>query len=312
MTIGLHFYDQIDVDQAEVNNFIVSKVKRYVKPETPALEVFAKTGSLSAELAEYCQSLDVSDGSGAMIKTARSKPALSRATWIQGDIISSVYLQYQRYGLVVCSKGLHVFGETLQNIALKKIHFSLKQDGTFIIIGRMSPRVIRQYFTVLEEGLFQPSGAGKSQLPYYILRKMGKTNLTLGPESEISVNAIIRNADKVLVVKRIQSDRSFGGFWTIPGGKVEEGETLIKALEREVGEEVSMPLTVSYPRLVGEHLFFKQDGQRILSLTFLLPFDQWDVNIQKNEFSEYAWIGKDEFDKYNLIPDVKEDLMKVL
>lgn len=306
------FYDQIDRDQKELNEFIVGKVRRYVKQTFSALEIFAKTGSLSSELAAYCSTIDISEGSSAMMKIAQQRSQLARANWIQGEIISSVYLQNQRYDCVVCSKGLHVFGEPIQTITLKKVHFSLKPDGVCVVVGRISPRVIRQFFSVLEEGLFQPSGNDRSPLPYYIIQKVGKTNLTLRSESEISVNAIIRNAEKVLLVHRVNDDRSFGGFWAVPGGKVEEGESLLGALDREIREEISVPLTVKYPRLVGERLFFKQDGQRIFSLTFLVPYDKWDISIQKGEFSEYAWVGKDDFDKYHIIPDVKEDLMKVV
>ena len=37
-------------------------------------------------------------------------------------------------------------------------------------------------------------------------------------------------------------DKKFSGFWEFPGGKVEQGETKIKALEREINEELSVTI----------------------------------------------------------------------
>ncbi|MFV0256930.1 MAG: NUDIX hydrolase [Acidimicrobiales bacterium] len=55
------------------------------------------------------------------------------------------------------------------------------------------------------------------------------------PRPELSVGAIVIHQDRLLLVER---GRPPGvGLWSVPGGRVESGETLAEAVEREVLEE---------------------------------------------------------------------------
>ena len=59
----------------------------------------------------------------------------------------------------------------------------------------------------------------------------------------IRIAAKIRNgSDKVLLVKRASKD-NYAGVWEIPGGAVEQGETLEQGLRREVSEETGLTVT---------------------------------------------------------------------
>ncbi|RME79141.1 MAG: NUDIX domain-containing protein [Methanobacteriota archaeon] len=53
------------------------------------------------------------------------------------------------------------------------------------------------------------------------------------------VGALVVKRRKVLILKRKQSDDFLPGLWELPSGKVEDGEDLIEALNREVEEETS-------------------------------------------------------------------------
>lgn len=53
--------------------------------------------------------------------------------------------------------------------------------------------------------------------------------------------AVIQKQDKVLLGLRPETDL-LGGLWEFPGGKVEEGETLQQALEREIEEELALSI----------------------------------------------------------------------
>jgi 8-oxo-dGTP diphosphatase len=54
-----------------------------------------------------------------------------------------------------------------------------------------------------------------------------------------TVAAIIElSPNKILLVKR--DTVPFRGYWALPGGRVEPGETVEKAVEREVKEETGL------------------------------------------------------------------------
>jgi 8-oxo-dGTP diphosphatase len=54
------------------------------------------------------------------------------------------------------------------------------------------------------------------------------------------VNAVLVRDDKVLLARRSPHRHSYPGLWSFPGGHVENTETLIGALLREVREEIGL------------------------------------------------------------------------
>jgi ADP-ribose pyrophosphatase YjhB (NUDIX family) len=63
----------------------------------------------------------------------------------------------------------------------------------------------------------------------------------LRPTKEVSVMAWIEDSDqKILLVRQAAGLR----LWTLPGGKVKRGESLVKALKREVYEETALRVQI--------------------------------------------------------------------
>lgn len=67
------------------------------------------------------------------------------------------------------------------------------------------------------------------------------------------IQLIILNNEKthLLAVKRAKSDSSFGGMWSLPGGEINDGETVDLAAKRELKEETNLEIA----NLSSESLF---------------------------------------------------------
>ena len=69
--------------------------------------------------------------------------------------------------------------------------------------------------------------------------KNSRTNTRRYPERPIiGVGALILNRGRILLVKR--GNKPLKGYWSLPGGVVEAGETLDHAIRREVLEETGL------------------------------------------------------------------------
>lgn len=59
----------------------------------------------------------------------------------------------------------------------------------------------------------------------------------------VAAALIVNDAGGILLTKRGPT-QAMAGFWEFPGGKLEEGESPIEALRREIGEELGCALVV--------------------------------------------------------------------
>jgi 8-oxo-dGTP diphosphatase len=74
------------------------------------------------------------------------------------------------------------------------------------------------------------------------------------PPAKIDVvAAVIRDNGKILITQRLDNVH-LAGLWEFPGGKVEPGESLEVALEREIREEVGLEI-----RVIGEFFTVEHD-----------------------------------------------------
>ena len=100
------------------------------------------------------------------------------------------------------------------------------------------------------------------------------------------------NDHKFLISKR-QKGKHLEGFWELPGGKIEPGESRRQALERELREEIDIvPVKVRG---------FKQVSHQYEDRNILL--DVWEVasfngNVIPGEGKELRWIAIDDLDRF--------------
>jgi len=119
-----------------------------------------------------------------------------------------------------------------------------------------------------------------------------------------NVAAILQKADgRILVCERID----IPGAWQFPQGGVEEGESLMEALEREMKEELSLcPGDYKVLMQKGKYRYLIGGGktkkgyhgqeQEYFLLRLLVPESCINVKTPDQEFAACKWIEPGEFD----------------
>jgi len=110
------------------------------------------------------------------------------------------------------------------------------------------------------------------------------------------VCGIIRKDDKIFIARR-KHEKNLGGYWEFPGGKLEDGEEPITALQRELFEELGMK--VGDLKHFGQHLHH-YDGYSIELIAISCVFEE--ALFQMTDHDEYAFVKREELVKYSLAP----------
>lgn len=122
---------------------------------------------------------------------------------------------------------------------------------------------------------------------------------------------LYREDGKFLILKRSEKEIQNPGQWTVPGGKVERGESIIGTLKKEIKEESGLELD-GEPEFYGDDEFTRVDNHHVLVPKFTGKVRTGEVKIDKNDFDDFAWISKDDLDKYDIIPGIKKTLKELL
>ena len=72
------------------------------------------------------------------------------------------------------------------------------------------------------------------------------------PVTEVAVGILLNSENRYLLGQRPEG-KPYEGYWELPGGKIEQGESVFDALKRELQEELGIEITSSKELTVLEH-----------------------------------------------------------
>ena len=124
-----------------------------------------------------------------------------------------------------------------------------------------------------------------------------------GPRPEVCVGAVAVAGDRLLLVRRGRDPGR--GHWSIPGGRVEAGESLAEAAVRELVEETGVVGTCGALLGVAER---RGDGHHFVILDYLVEVADPIPPVPGTDADEAAWVPLVDVRGLTLVPGLAEFL----
>lgn len=137
---------------------------------------------------------------------------------------------------------------------------------------------------------------------------------------------VYRQSDeRVLLLKRSETEKVFPGMWAMLGGKLEHSDFDIskpdstlnnetisfwnpieKLLAREVAEEAGIVIEeqMTYLRSV---MFVRPDGIPVIMPVFIGKYKSGEVKPEAGAFTDFAWVNEAEIANYQCIPSIIDE-----
>lgn len=113
---------------------------------------------------------------------------------------------------------------------------------------------------------------------------------------KVAAGIIVHN-HKVLIAQR-KHGKSLEYFWEFPGGKLEEGETLPQCLQRELMEELNLPIVVGNFFMTSSYDY---DFGTIELNAYWATCEKEDLSYHPDH-EQACWVTLEEIDKYDFPP----------
>jgi mutator protein MutT len=110
----------------------------------------------------------------------------------------------------------------------------------------------------------------------------------------VDVLILLQRDDRILMTERAGSIY-LAGHWAVPGGKVEDGETVVAAAQREVAEEVGLAVAADQLRFVGVTHHRPPHGDSRIGFGFeVTDFTDEPRNMEPHKCSRLEWFRPDD------------------
>ncbi len=117
-------------------------------------------------------------------------------------------------------------------------------------------------------------------------------------QAELTTLCLIEQGSRILLQNRVKAD--WRGY-TLPGGHIEPGESIVAAVRREMLEETG--LTILNPRLCGVKQFPTEGGRYIV---FLFRASEFTGELASSEEGMMEWVERSEISSLSTVSDFAE------
>ncbi|MCB1148774.1 MAG: NUDIX domain-containing protein [Chlamydiia bacterium] len=127
---------------------------------------------------------------------------------------------------------------------------------------------------------------------------------------KLSVYALVFNEKGEVLLQKRANTRFASGWWSLPGGHVESGEALSRALERELYEECALSVQPDFCSLKLTLVRRPDEGTRYVN--FFYRIEKWEGTpiIADGKASELAFYSPSGLPEI-ILPHIKEALFLI-
>lgn len=141
---------------------------------------------------------------------------------------------------------------------------------------------------------------------------------------------VVRLEDmRCLILKRDEREVAHPGKWATPGGKLEWSDFDIKKpsrmngevidfenaiedlLRREAKEEAGVDLSDDF-RYINSNVFVRPDETPVVLVKLAAAYAGGEVRVQEGDFTDFAWVNKEEVGEYDCIEGIGDEVEKAL
>lgn len=125
----------------------------------------------------------------------------------------------------------------------------------------------------------------------------------------VAASAVVLRDGKILMIKRAKEPNK--GKWSIPGGRIELGESIHEAVKREVSEECNIEVEILQLLGVADNII-RDEARRVryhyVLIDFLARYKAGEIKVQ-SDAEDYRWVTVEELSEMDMTSQLRTILL---